>query len=90
MTELSIEEKLEDRIKRELPPVVFDRKYKAIIPYQYTEQYPEILTWLNENTTGDVEIKVSPSGTDNDIHLGIFIGFEKSDDALFFRIKFGL
>lgn len=71
--------------ERNLSTVVFSKKYRTIVHYKYTERYPEILMWLNENTTGAVKIKTSQVSTSD-----MFIGFEKSDDALFFKIRFKL
>lgn len=64
----------------------FDKKYKTIITLNCKSDYQEILHWINDNSGGSVDVKF-------DIGCGfgiekLYIGFEKSDDATFFKIKY--
>jgi len=74
----------------------FDDKFKIILRHQYNVvQYLEILDWIETNSIGSVEIKtIYELDLKKQVTIapGVFkifyIGFEDSDDALVFKIKF--
>jgi hypothetical protein len=50
----------------------------------YTGDWIKMIHWVNDNSTGDVDVKF-------DQQYGqecIYISFEDPDDALFFKIKY--
>lgn len=65
---------------------IFDKRYKIIIKKDYTSGYLDMLEWINTNSNDSVEVRF------NNIYgqEGIYIGFENSDDALFFKIKYSI
>jgi hypothetical protein len=83
-------------LTEEKPENCFDKPYKVLIEYEISPEYLLALDWANTNTNGNVQVKilrsqkvgnswvVSPVGDDR-----AFFAFEKSDDALFFRVKYG-
>lgn len=64
--------------------VLFDKKYKIIIKYNYGPGYTEMLDWVNKNSKGSVDIKFDSDVTSRVLYLG----FEEIDDALIFKIKY--
>jgi len=65
----------------------FDKKYKIIIKYYYFEdeaQDYKMWEWLNNNTIGSVDIKLSNTRK----NWFYFVGFENEDDYLVFKIKY--
>lgn len=66
------------------PTVKFDKKYKTVleVDFEYDSSYLDIVYWLDENTNGGVDIKFVTESKN------MFIGFENSDDALLFKIRF--
>jgi hypothetical protein len=44
-----------------------------------------MLGWIDRNSIGSVDIKIISQGV---VSMEVLIGFENSDDALLFRIKF--
>lgn len=66
---------------------VFDKKYKTIVSVDVKHNYQEMIYWLNDNTRGSVDIKL-----DHDFKqkIKVYVGFENSDDALFFKIRFSI
>jgi hypothetical protein len=69
-------------------PVIFSAKYKNILKYPYDTTYIEKVEWVNANSRDSVDIKFSV-GSLTQIEY-IHFGFENSDDALYFKIKFPL
>lgn len=68
------------------PTVTFDKKYKTIVKCDYSDGYTEMLYWLDENSDKSVDVKFENAyGSES-----IFVGFENSDDALLFRIRFSI
>jgi hypothetical protein len=60
--------------------------------YRYTtsktlniSEYYTMLGWIDRNSIGSVDIKIISQGV---VSMEVLIGFENSDDALLFRIKF--
>lgn len=66
-------------------PDMFKEKYDTIIKWKYDETYPEKLDWLNKNSAGTVEVTVLLTQPP----LAV-AGFKDTDDALVFKIKFGV
>lgn len=67
-------------------PVIFAAKYKNILKYPYDTTYVEKVEWVNANSRNSVDIKFSVNSL---THIQyIYFGFENSDDALYFKIKF--
>jgi hypothetical protein len=61
----------------------FDKKYSIVVKCPYSEAtFPGILYWLNENCVGAVDIKM--------IFDTLLVGFEDSDDALIFKIRYSI
>jgi len=61
---------------------VFDKKYKFIYKFTYSEYKLEMIDWINANSNGSADLIFDgPSKI-------FYVGFEKSDDALFFKIKY--
>jgi hypothetical protein len=90
---------IDDKVEVKDQPTVellFDEKYKHIIQHnEILSGYCEISSWLNSSTTGSVDVKrtgaIYKEGTwvtDNTAPICTFIGFEKSDDYLHFKIRF--
>ncbi len=71
------------------PTPYFDKSFKTIITYNVDGNYYHLLDWLNSNSRGKVEIKLSDSMIDN-FTVKAFIGFEYPDDALIFKIKYSI
>lgn len=81
---------------------MFDRtKYKTIVKFAYSDNYTEILDWVNNNTNGDVKVETSivpvgdlsapwysPAGLQRP--QSVHMGFENEDDATFFKIKYSI
>lgn len=79
---------------------MFDRtKYKTILKFTVPNNYPEMLDWVNSNTNGSVKVELSiipvgevgmpwysPAGWQPP--ATVYMGFENSDDAMFFKIKY--
>jgi hypothetical protein len=74
---------------------VFDKKYKIILQFKRDDRYLDMIEWVDKNSNGSVDMKrnfaldqLGPT------HLAaiqtIFIGFEKEDDATFFKIKYSI
>lgn len=64
--------------------VLFDKKYKIIIKYNYGPNYTEMLDWVNKNSKGLVDIKFDSNITS----CTLYLAFEEIDDALIFKIKY--
>lgn len=66
------------------PPLQFDRKYKTVLEIEigHESSYLDIVYWLDQNTKGQVEIK-HEFGSKT-----MALGFENSDDALMFKLRF--
>ena len=64
--------------------MLFDKKYKIIIKYNYGFDYTEMLDWVNKNSKGSVDIKFDSNATDH----ALYLAFEEIDDALIFKIKY--
>ena len=64
----------------------FDKKYKTVIVIDYTLKYSEMMYWLDNNSKGLVDIKINHTQNKQAVH----IGFENTDDALFFKIRFSI
>ena len=60
----------------------FPPEIKTVIIIEFDAIYPAIMDWIETNSNGYVLIKYDPHN--NVMH----IGFENTDDALFFKIKF--
>lgn len=82
----------------------FDSKYTTILKLKNDEYISEKIEWLNNNSIGSIEIKTgiaftnpedsslpwyAPAGLQRNT-LIIYIGFEKDDDATFFKIKYSI
>lgn len=83
-------DKEEDIESFEITPE-FDKKYKIILKFKSTDEYYDMLDWVNKNSNNSVDIKrtwnLNPSS--NSVSIGnIFVAFENEDDATFFRIKY--
>jgi hypothetical protein len=74
-------DKKEDGEPTEVVPM-FDKKYKTILKMKYIPSYSEILSWVNANSIGSVDVRLSMNV--------IYIAFENSDDATFFSIKYSV
>lgn len=68
------------QLEREIPPA-FDEKFKVIMNCGAPDNFIEMLYWLNTHSTGAVSVKSNE-------HSEMYVGFEKPDDALVFKIKF--
>jgi len=69
----------------------FERKYKIIVRCDWPESYPEMIDWLDKNSSGLVSIKSNGTVDLNSLESrsqALYIGFENPDDALFFKIKY--
>jgi len=66
--------------------MLFDKKYKIIIEYNYGFDYTEMLGWVNKNSKGSVDIKFDS----NSLKSLLYLGFEELDDALVFKIKYSV
>lgn len=64
--------------------VCFDDRFTDIVSYKYDESYPEILDWVDKNSKGSVDIKISEDSESKTILLG----FDNMDDSLLFKIRF--
>jgi len=65
---------------------IFDKKYSIIIKRNYQPGYIDMLEWVNLNSNNSVDVKFNNAyGSE-----AIYIGFENSDDALFFKIKYSI
>ncbi len=67
---------------------MFDPRYKIIIKFKCSPGYTEMLEWVDKNSAGSVDIKFDigfGSGIDT-----LYIGFERPDDATFFKIKYSV
>lgn len=66
---------------------VFDKSYQTIIEVSARrEDIFLILDWIENNTIDQVRIEFKDNGPADSTYV---IGFKNSDDALFFKIKFG-
>jgi hypothetical protein len=63
---------------------VFDCKYTTIVKHDYTPEWIEMIDWTNENSLGDVDVKFDNQHGQE----AIYLGFEDSNDALVFRIRY--
>lgn len=66
----------------------FDPKYKVVVRCDAGPTYLEMLEWVNKNSAGSVDVKF-------DIGFGygveaVYLGFEDTDDALIFKIKYSV
>jgi hypothetical protein len=61
----------------------FDKLYKTVVTYEINENYYHLLEWLDRNSIGKVDIKLVQTKS-----MIAFIGFEHSDDALIFKIRY--
>jgi hypothetical protein len=61
----------------------FDTKYKVVVKYQYEHEYVSIIDWLNNHSSGSVDIKISEGRG-----YEMFVAFENPDDALVFKIRY--
>ena len=61
---------------------IFDKKYSIIIKCKYSVDHFELISWVNLNTRGAADVKIVPEA--------VYIGFENSDDALFFKVKYSI
>jgi hypothetical protein len=68
----------------------FDKKYKVIIKTEFSNDYFEKMTWVNDNSIGSVDIKNMTTPGINTYEDNIYFAFEEPSDATFFRIKFSL
>jgi len=66
------------------PTVSFKNDYSNIVAVDYTHSYYDILDWINQNSSGQVEVKFENSYG----YEKIYIAFEKEQDALIFKIRF--
>lgn len=85
-TSLSTKKRVE-MITRSNPPI-FDKKYKIILKYDYTNRYIDMMDWVDKNSSGLVSTavaEVTPDGVGE-----VYFAFENSDDALFFKIKYSI
>jgi hypothetical protein len=71
-------------------------KGAIIVCCDHDERFMEMLNWTDLNSKGSVAVKLLKSMRKDDkwvsSDLGstrVFFAFEKSDDALYFRIKYG-
>ena len=67
---------------------VFDPKYKTVIRCEAGPTYLEMLEWVHKNSSGSVDVKFSIGfgyGVD-----AVYLGFEDTDDALIFKIKYSV
>ncbi len=73
------------------------RKYKTVLKLENDEYINEKIDWLDANSNGSIKIKMSkitgptwvPQGCQR-VPEFVYIGFEKEDDATFFRIKYAV
>lgn len=80
---------------KELLPM-FDKRFKIIVKCEYNEYYYEMLNWINNNSNGMVEIKLSTTPYNMEYAVPpnipwtkeVFVAFENTDDATFFKIKY--
>jgi len=68
-------------------PVEFDSNFKTIVRHDLNEYFPEIVDWIDKNSSGRVSIKCDTKDKKNRLET-LYIGFENSDDALVFKIRF--
>ena len=79
----------------EVMPMFADR-FTTILQCDYDENSIEMLDWINRNSISGVEVKIYPpermyfAQTAKIKKRIIYIGFENTDDALFFKIKYSL
>lgn len=59
----------------------FDKKFKIVLSCNHPDNYAEMLFWVDSHTKGLVSIRSHEKSK-------LYIGFEDSDDALIFKIKF--
>lgn len=71
------------KVGKETPPY---RSNENILRISCDEKYPEILDWLDINTTGTV--KVIPVNMISDTVSEVYLEFQKYDDILTFMIKY--
>jgi len=75
---------------------LFDTKYKKIIRLPFDPVvYCKLLEWLQDSTIGLVTIQLHNASEkngkwilDDDADYQMFIGFESTDDYLYFKIRF--
>jgi hypothetical protein len=54
-----------------------------VLPFKFDEDFTEVLDWVNKNSNGKVAVRKSSLREP-------YIAFENLDDALVFRIKYGV
>jgi hypothetical protein len=78
---------------------VFEDRFQTVLEYPLDNRYHDMGEWVDKNSTGNVSIKLSPpQGNVEDVWYApagiirkrVFFGFENSDDALFFKIKYSV
>ncbi len=64
----------------------FDKKYKTIIKCRYTNQYTEMVDWVDKNSKEYVDVKITKMPGED--FTSAFFAFVDEDDAIFFKIKY--
>ena len=82
----------------------FPKKYKVLVGRELTDDHPEVMYWVDNNSKGDVSVQIfrvlnhhgekvlmqdCPPGTVRRVgNRVVYFGFEDEVDALIFKIKF--
>ena len=78
---------VEEKPKENTSPE-FDPKYKVVVRVECSPKYMEMLEWVNKNTAGNVDVKFDIGGLCTVRY--VYLGFEDTDDALIFKIKYSV
>jgi len=70
-----------------IPPPKFHKRYKTIVKVDVHKgiEYVSMMEWIDQNSKGSVDVKSISDGYGT---LVLYYGFENSDDALVFKIKY--
>ena len=68
---------------------------RTVVSCELNDRYIEMIDWVDQNSTGDVSVKLCSSTQKDDKWYAdsqgfdrVFFAFENADDALLFRIKY--
>ena len=67
--------------------ILLNPKCKTVIRCPYKkEKHFEMLDWVNDNSSGLVDVVIVDWNNDT----SVYVGFENEDDSIFFKIKYSI
>lgn len=74
---------------------VFEDRFETVLEYPYDERYLEMVDWIDKNSKGTVSIQLLPTyeqilQSKYVLKKKVYVGFENTDDAIFFKIKYSV